>query len=780
MEYGLVVLWLAAYAWLAVAGLPVAAALLRRLPGRGAGLALPLSLAVVWVVAYWVGHLARLFDPLTFGYPALVAGLVVLLALDAVVLRRGVDIDWGSYRRAMVVFGVAFLFMVALRSLNPAAWAGGGEKFLDFGLLASSLRTAALPPEDFWFAGEPELYYYGGHLLASLLARLTATPATHAYNLANAGYYAIYVSAAYGLAGAMAATRGRSAHAAGVAAAVLVGIASNLATPVRLLVWLLPGGAGEWLAGIAGVELKGLALDPSQFNYWHAHLVIPGTNNEFPFFAWLNGDMHAHMMAMPFLLLVAGILFAYYRTPAAAVWRRRLLVGSVVPLVGFTAASFTWGVPTIGGLVWLTLVFGPGHPADLLPGKTRSSRYSGGEYEGSPGAEITRTVVALAVGVGVTLAGALAAAPYLLRTTGAKGVQGIGVLPTRSGLGPLVVVHGAFLLVSALYLRGRLSLDTDRRGRARLAGAWLLLLGVTALYDATVIALFVPLLVAGWWLLRTTDRLGFEGVLLVAVSGLVVLTEFVYVEELAGHGRYNTVFKTYVQVWALWATAAGAMLPGMARVGEAYGALRADLRDLAARVWYRDTGTGAATATNGGGWRLGRHRTTVLVVVLLLSVSLYGAFSVAWAVDTGRGDPTLDARDYLGEHHPREVRAIEYLDDRPGQPTIATAPGVEIYRWANGPSSLTGVPTLAGWIHEVGYRGPEAYFGRVRAVNRLFNGTADRRAELVDRYDVDYVYVGPVERDRYGYLDFRDESWVAETKRFGAVDLYVVAGDRDG
>jgi len=56
MEYGLVVLWLAAYAWLAVAGLPVAAALLRRLPGRGAGLALPLSLAVVWVVALGVAY----------------------------------------------------------------------------------------------------------------------------------------------------------------------------------------------------------------------------------------------------------------------------------------------------------------------------------------------------------------------------------------------------------------------------------------------------------------------------------------------------------------------------------------------------------------------------------------------------------------------------------------------------------------------------------------------------------------------------------------------------
>ncbi|MFB6219377.1 MAG: DUF2298 domain-containing protein, partial [Halobacteriaceae archaeon] len=402
MEYGLVLLWLAAYAWLAVAGLPVAAALFSRLEDRGAGLALPLALATLWVVAYWVGHLARVVDPVRFGYPALGAGLAVLLALDAVALRRGVDIDWEGYLRVLAVFAAAFLLLVLVRSLDPAAWPGGGEKFLDFGLLASSLRAEALPPEDMWFAGEPVQYYYGGHMLASLLARLTATPAVYAYNLALAGYYALYVSTAYGLAGAIGAARGRSYHAAGLAAAFFVGFASNLSTPVRLLVWLLPGRGGERVAALAGIEMQGLALGPDQFNYWFASRVIPGTINEFPFFAWLNGDMHAHMMAPPFLLLIAGLLFAHHRTPADAVGRRRLLVGLVVPLAGVVAVVSTWAFPTVGGLTWLALTFGPGHPADLLVGRERAP--DGGA---TLGAEAVRTLAALGVAAVVVLGGVL-------------------------------------------------------------------------------------------------------------------------------------------------------------------------------------------------------------------------------------------------------------------------------------------------------------------------------------------------------------------------------------
>jgi YYY domain-containing protein len=524
-----------------------------------------------------------------------------------------------------------------------------------------------------------------------------------------------------------------------------------------------------------GIEIEGLALGPTEFNYWFASRVIPGTINEFPFFAWLNGDMHAHMMVSPFLLLVAGLLFAYYRTPPAAVTRRRLLLAAVAPLAGLLGVVSTWSFPTAGGLAVLTLTFAPGHPADLLPGPL-SGWLS--VDRGTLRDEAVRTGVALALGAAVLVGGLLAVLPFFLGTASGRG---LGLLPDRSPLGPLLLVHGVFLVVTALYLGDRLPVAVSERRRWQLLAAWTVGLVATWLYQATVLVVVAPLVVVGWWLLRRTDRVGFETVLLVAAAGLVVLVEFAFVQEEAGPGRMNTVFKTYAQVWVLWATAAAAVFPGVEAIPEAVSALVADFRSAVARHWHRrrpgrPAPNGGDAERPDGRRRFGsrEHVRALLAVGLLLSLSLYGAFGLTWQIHAGREEATLDARSFVRDQHPGEVRAIEWLADHPGQPTIASAPGVRIYGWVNGPSSLTGVPTVAGWAHEIGYRGDEAYFERVRDVNRLFNGSAERRADLLARYDVAYVYVGPVERERYGALEFEDESWVEEARRFDAVTVYAV------
>lgn len=61
--------------------------------------------------------------------------------------------------------------------------------------------------------------------------------------------------------------------------------------------------------------------------------MIPNTINGFPFFAWLNGDLHTRMMGTPFLLFAAGLVFTYFRTPEEVVDERRRLI-AVTTLVG--------------------------------------------------------------------------------------------------------------------------------------------------------------------------------------------------------------------------------------------------------------------------------------------------------------------------------------------------------------------------------------------------------------------------------------------------------------
>jgi YYY domain-containing protein len=784
MEYGLVVRWLAALFALGLAGAPLAALCFRRFPDRGAALALPLSLAVVGCVAYWVGHLSLI--------AGLVAGVAVLGGLSVIALRRldRGEIAVGRALAPAAVFALAFLFMIAVRAVDPAVHPGGGEKFLDFGLLKSLSRTTRLPPEDVWFAGEPVQYYYGGHLLATLLAKLTVTEARYAYNLALAGFYAMVVTAAYGLAGAIAAERGRSARTAGVAAAFLVGFASNLETAGRAVLWLLPDGTTGSVAARLGIEIEGLAASPAAFGYWDASRVVPGTVNEFPLFAWLNGDLHAHMLSTPFLLLAAALWFACYCAPADAVWRRRLLAfGAVPPLAGLLAVVNTWSFPTVAGIGWLAMTFADADPGELFPRRI-AARLPATETAGF-GRELARAATALAATAVVLALGTAWSIPFWL---GAASGRAVAFLPERSALGPLLVVHGAFLLVFVPYLAANARSALPRRSQRMALAATGSLIAVAWLADAAAVGVFGPLLVVGWLVLATrrnagssatrpgfadsgrrrpaesdggvaagdarVSTAGYETVLLVAGAGLTLLVEFAYIQENAGPGRFNTVFKTYAQIWVLFATAAGAMA-----------------------AWLVDARPAGVADAMAGRWRVAGR---VLLALVVLSTSIYGGLALtdqftSESPVTSVDDPTLDARAFVPATHPDEAAAIAWLDDRTGQPHIVSLPGCwcnddprKPYRWVNAPSSLTGLPTVAGWSHETGYRGDAAYRERVADVETIYEGRPTDQARLLAEYDVEYVYVGPNERAAYGEITVAELRGVAVARQFEEVTIYRV------
>jgi YYY domain-containing protein len=737
MEYGLVVLWLVTYLALALAALPAAAALFPRFADRGAALALPLALATIGVVGYLVGQVA-------FGWPALAVGLLVLVA--ASYLAGDAEVDRRAYAESAVVFAVAFLLVVAVRAFDPAVHPIAGEKFLDFGLLQSLLRTAAdfgaLAPEDMWFAGEPVQYYYGGHMLAALLTTLTGTAPRFAYNLALAGFFGALVVAAWGLAGNVAAAYGAPRRLAAGLGAFFVGVAANLQTAALAVLWLLPDGAAAAVVSALGLPTDLVDWVPADFFYWSASRVIPGTINEFPLFSWLNGDLHAHMMSTPFTLLLAGILFAYWRTPEADLTRRRVLVfGLVPPLAGFIAVVNTWSFPTTAGLTFLALTFAPARPTTLLPERVRrglptAARADGGvataeadadgadaDLAGLLREEVRRSGTALALAAGMLVVGVLWALPFWLGTASGRSVA---FLPDRSSLGGLLLVHGAFVLGFGTYLARRVGRELDQ---PYLAAVTVLLVSLALWgFGVAALALFAPLLVAGWVLLRLRRDVGFETLLVVAGLGLAIIVEFAYVVERAGPERFNTVFKTYMQVWVLWAPALAVALTRLV-----------------------DAGRSSFDAPNAASWRrVGR----VLAFGVVLLTALYAGFALPAHFDAG-GPSSLDSTAFVADSHPEEAAAIGYIDGLEGQPTIVTAVPAG-YRWnpsagkgAAAPSSLTGVPTVLGWYHEIGYRGQAPYQERLQDVNTIYTGDRETQLRLLAEYDVEYIYFGPAERNRY-------------------------------
>ena len=100
-----------------------------------------------------------------------------------------------------------------------------------------------------------------------------------------------------------------------------------------------------------------------------------------------------------------------------------------------------------------------------------------------------------------------------------------------------------------------------------------------------------------------------------------------------------------------------------------------------------------------------------------------------------------------------------------------------MYNWKSAiAASLTGVPTVAGWGHEVGYRGSEEYYARVAAVDRLYTGTPADAASVVEEHDVQYVWVGTAERARYGseLVDFGERAGYEVVFENEAVTVYEV------
>ena len=790
-QVAFVALWLVG----ALALLAVGSSLSRRLLPTGspmaAPLGLPLALALFWVVSFWLGHALPL--PLVG-----VLGVALLLGLAGWAHRRrenATPLLPPGFRAAALVFGVAFLVLVVVRLLDPAVHPSGGEKFLDFGLLKSLLRSSTLPPEDMWFAGEPVSYYYGGHLLVSQLARLTATPPEYAYNLALAGFYAMLVTVAYGLAAGIADRVDVSSRLAGGFAAFFVGFASNLATPLNLLAVLLPGDLATSVASAMGFQLEGLATGVDRFSYWTASRVIEGTINEFPLFAWLNGDMHAHMMQTSFTLLAAGLLAGYAWTPPEQVRRRRLILVGILPaLAGMAAVVNTWSFPTVAGLTLLGVYLADARPQALLPGSL-AERLS---FDAVLPEELARLGLAVGLAALVGLGGLLWSAPFWLESATSRP---LGLFPERSPLGGLLVVHGVFLLLFATYLlRMAGARAADARRGAVLA---VLVLGLGAAAGMLGPALLLGLIVLGWFVMRTDaldDRLpersgllgtspatdggaaaeqrdgdgegrrgesarttgglprpSFETVLIVAGLGLVLLVEFAHVDEGGALPRLNTVFKVYMQVWVLLGTAAGVV--------------------LARLVADHDPGL----PLSGRAWR---RRFAALAAVLVVLTSIYGVLALTdhaegTVLDRTEG-LTLDATAFVGDAHPEEAPAIDWIDRLDGQPTIVTAaPGGYTWRPSEGkgasaPASLTGVPTVLGWFHEAQYRGEDVYRPRRDAVHTIYTGDVAGQTEHLRQFDVEFVYVGPAERNRYADVTIAAHPAVSVATAFEHVTIYRV------
>ncbi len=110
---------------------------------------------------------------------------------------------------------------------------------------------------------------------------------------------------------------------------------------------------------------------------------------------------------------------------------------------------------------------------------------------------------------------------------------------------------------------------------------------------------------------------------------------------------------------------------------------------------------------------------------------------------------------FLKEQYPGDYQIVQWLNDKvDGQPVILEAVG-DSYTLYNHTSALTGLPTIQGWlVHEWLWRGGYDQPGsRAEEVKQIYQGESDQEArELLQNYEVKYVLVGPLEREKYPEL----------------------------
>jgi uncharacterized membrane protein len=236
-------------------------------------------------------------------------------------------------------------------------------------------------------------------------------------------------------------------------------------------------------------------------------------------------------------------------------------------------------------------------------------------------------------------------------------------------------------------------------------------------------------------------------VIMIGIGTLLIIgPEFLFLKD-SFNSRMNTVFKFYFAAWILWGLASAYILH---------------------ELWSGPVG-----------------RRTILAVLVSIPLLLGLAYPVL-AIDTKTNGfqavngPTLDGTIHLAQDDPADYAAIQWIRARLKEGVIAEAIGGSYTQYAR-ISAHTGFPTVLGWdFHEIQWRGSaEPQGSRKDDIQHLYETRNPQDAlEIIQRYGIDYVYIGPLERATYRPLvEAKFASFMELVYQEGEVSIYALPGE---
>ena len=785
-----VLAWLLLIEAMSLLVLPITFMLFRHLPDRGYLFAKTLGILLVSILVWLLAS----YHLVSFSQVSLMISAVILAAISLPILIRNrgcltrfISERWRMLAFAEVVFISAFLIFVVIRMANPDLWHPylGGEKPMDMAYLIAVLKSSYMPPYDPWFAGGYINYYYWGQFMVATLIRGTGIEPTVAFNLAVPLFFALTFGSAYSLVYNLASgsiirnkldskppTIGllgqvlRSPVSAGLMGGIFVTILGNLDGAVQII-------GNLWQQLILGGPIE-------TFDFWRSTRVMlpdpPGHEiTEFPFFTFLFGDLHAHLMAIPFTILVIGISLS--------------IVVGVRDKNGYKKSmSHGQGFAELGRLVILGLAVGSlrlintwDFPAYLL---LACISVLLAEYFRNGGLSLMVIIKSGLKILLVTVSGFLTFLPYHLAYE--TFFSSFESTTNQTVLWHFLLIHGLFIFVVGSFflvdlrgywsacwgkITGILQSETTSSSLANNSSrhrlnykkftsltlvvflfGYLAINYLSGVFGSTipfVIVLLALVLVSAsrhlWSDHYKDPRTVFVSILIGTALVIVIGVDIVRVE--GDIDRMNSIFKFYLQVWVLLGIASAYLVWRQIYMHS--------IDQVIPRYW--------------------RHIWVTVLVLLIAGTAIYPIFGTQMRLRSRFEilPMTLDGTAYMrsavySDPHGKIALAPDYegiqwlLTNVSGSPVVLEGLTPN-YRWGGRISVYTGLPTVIGWQwhQEQQRRGYSWAIGeRARDVDRIYRTSEMSEAiELLWEYGVEYIYIGQLERlyyPRESLSKFRD------------------------
>ena len=706
MEWIEVIKWWLILEIIGFAAIPLTYWIFRDMTGKGLSLSKILGLMLITYFSWVLTHLGC-----SYGNTIVVISLLLVIAASLIVLSRyRYSFDKKEFITTEMLFTAAFLCFVVLRAYCPQIYWTGGEKLMDMSFINIILRSTSFPPMDPWLSGESMQYYYFGYLAVANLIKLSFVPPTIGFNLGVASMFALSATAAYGIGKDLTHSK-----VFGIVIMAFVVILGNLAGFLQLIVILfIP--KYYHIFNVPDVDLWGRL---STYYYWSASRVIPDTINEFPYFSFIHGDLHAHMIDIAFQLLMIALLFHLLRQEKE--WHIPTLA-MITLLLGFMFLINSWDYPTYA--IFFIIVLAAWRIRVLAANKNIQ-----GFTERALNLPVTELLKIIGVGAVVGLCSIVLYLPYHLNA----GMSHPLCLVTygRTQLFFYLGVFGIMLILIMLFVILNVCDMYYPDMKTILTGLAITMIAAY-LADIRILIIILPLIIMSIYCLvkEKEPQIQFIHLLILFGALLSLFCELFYIQDSFGiyspqYIRFNTVFKIYIQNWIVWALAAG--------VSYYY-------------LWQRINTSDKRNLMFA-----------VALVLVILGAMSYPVFATISRSHQFDGEPTLDGVAYLQQQYPDEFNAIQWLNNISGTPVVLQSPG-QAYKLNTHITAFTGLPTVIGWAgHEKNWRNrAKTIDERWSEVPEVYtSGDINEVYRILIKYQVEYIYIGEVEEERYHGHDAR-------------------------